>query len=193
MQHFSKQNVQGSVSVKTISIIAVSLLVALFFISYFTIGNQGARQEAVIEGTYRNNQSILSSCAVSIRNISKIPDKYRQDLESIIKTEMEGRYGGQGTDRVAIFVQERALNYDPKMREKVQNEIIACESRFALNQAKLIEQQTDYETMLNSAYSGAMLKAGGYPKKDMTKFKIVVDGGVKEQFDTGVRQDYDIK
>ena len=55
-----------------------------------------------------------------------------------------------------------------------------CESRFALNQAKLIEQQTDYETMLNSAYSGAMLKAGGYPKKDMTKFKIVVDGGVKD-------------
>lgn len=193
MQNFTKKNVQGSVSVKTITIIAIALLVALFFISYFSISNQGARQEAVIEGTYRNNQSIMSGCAVSIRNISKIPEKYRKELESIIKTEMEGRYGGQGTDRVAMFVQERALNYDTKMNEKIQNEVIACESRFALNQSKLIEQQTDYETMLNSAYSGAMLKAGGYPKKDMSKFKIVVDGGVKEQFDTGIRQDYDIK
>ncbi len=193
MQNFSKKNIQGSISVMAITFIALVLLVGFFFVSYFSISNQGARQEAVIEGTYRNNQSIMSSCAVSIRNISKIPEKYRKELESIIKTEMEGRYGGQGTDRVALFIQERALNYDTKMNEKIQNEVIACESRFALNQAKLIEQQTDYETMLKSAYSGAILKASGYPKKDMNNFKIVIDGGVKEQFDTGVRQDYDIK
>lgn len=181
----------GAISASAIVAIAVILFILFMLISYFRIGNMGAEQEALIEGTYRNNQQVLSSCSTSIRNISKIPDKYRNDFESILKTEMEARYGGQGTDRVAKFIQERALNYDSSMLKTIQNEILACEAKFSLAQGKLISLQTGYEVMQNSAFTGAFLRANGYPKKDLSKFKIILDKSTQEQFESGTRQDYD--
>lgn len=181
----------GAVSIGLIVGIGILLFAAFLIISFFRIGNLGAEQEALMEGTWRNNQQILSSCSVSIRNISKIPQQDVDQFNSILKTEMEGRYGGVSTERVAMFLKERALNYDNSMNKKIQNEILACETKFSLAQGKLISIQTGYEVMRNSAFTGAMLRANGYPKKDLNKFTIILDKSTQEQFQSGTRQDYD--
>lgn len=186
----SKNKQFGAISTKVIAMISVCLMIILFFLSFVSIGNQGAKQEAMIEGTYNNNEQILSSCTLSVRNISKIPEKYRKDFESLIKSEMQGRYGDNSVDRVAVFVQERSLNFSPEMYTKIQNEIMSCETNFSLAQKKLIGQKTDYEYMLNSFNTGFFLKMNGYPKKDLTKFKVAVDSEVAEDFKSGVRRDY---
>lgn len=182
----------GQIGATAIAIIALVGIVAILFFSYVASHNRGNAFEADLRKSHAAMETTLSSCTTDIRNISKIPDQYAEQLKDVIKAEMDGRYGGQGTDRVAKFVSERGINFDSSMLQKVQNRVSACETQFKNAQDRMADTREEYNKALGSFWGGQFMSLAGYPKMDLDKFKVIMDESSARQFETGKREDYDL-
>lgn len=176
-----KQNT--GVRVLLFLLIVVLVISGVSYIYYHNLGN---RLETVIESTYNNNKNIAGTCTNQVLEVAQVPGMYRDDLIKVVEAEMTNRYGNDKTV-VNKFIQERALNYDSNLYSKVQNVITACANRFEKAQKVLIDNQAIYELNRGNFYSGFWLSAAGYPKKDLSKFKLVLAESTDKEFETGKR------
>lgn len=188
-----KINQKGQVSGTFFAIIAVVVVLLILVFSYVGAHNRANSFENDLFKSYEGSKITLSSCTTEIRNISKIPDKYADQLQEVIQAEMEGRYGGQKTDRVAKFIQERASNYSDKALLNVQAAISACELKFANSQKSFVDIRDDYRKALGTFWGGSLMSAAGFPKNNLDQYKIIMDKSSRKQFETGQREDYDIQ
>lgn len=182
----------GKVSMGLIGVVGLIVIFVAVFGSYMSAVNRGNKYESLVEKHWNSGKVTLSQCTTTIRNISKIPAQYQQQLESVLRAEMEGRYGGINAERVAKFVQERGMTFDSSMLTKVQNTIVSCEKNYADDQKVVLETLSEYEIARGSAWGGIFLSMAGYPKKDLSKFKMILDESTQTQYTTGTREDYDL-
>lgn len=183
---------RGSISMGVIALISLVVLGIVLISSYVSSHDSAVKYESNLDRNLSNAKLVMSSCTTGIRNISKVPDQYINDLEKVIQAEMNGRYGGKETDRVALFIQERGINVDSSMRKNIQREISACETSIKQAQQSLVDVKQDYETARNKFWSGTFMKMAGFPRKDLNQYFIVVDSSTNRQYETRTREDYDI-
>lgn len=157
------------------------------FASYVSAYNFGNTNEAGIKATWENNQNILGQYTLKIGEMVQVPGMYKDDLKDVVKAEMEGRYGSDGSRGVMQWIQERNLQIDSSMYTNVQQAIEAGRNEFQTNQTRLVDQKRIYQTELGSFWSGFWLRVAGYPKIDLEKYKPVVAGDTAQAFETGVQ------
>lgn len=186
MKNFQK----GGVSVGIIILVALFVLFVCIIGSVISARDKAVNFESRIEGRYKDNENILSSCVGTLRTIGKIPGKYTDELNKVLREEMSGRYGTG--ERVALFIKERDLPFTQDMHNKIMNTVIDCETKFENGQRALTDMKVSYESSLGSTVQGGFMKMAGFPKKDLSKFTNIIQSDAREQFETKVRKDFDI-
>ena len=166
-----------------IGLIAVSLIGSA--ISYY---NYGVRTEAGIVAAWENNENILGQYSLKVIEAAKVPDKYTEDLRTVYREAMTGRYGDDGSGAVMQWIQEQNPQLSPELYANLQNIIEAGRTKFENAQTELVDRKRAYEIELNSLWSGFMLGLVGYPKIDLDDYKIITSEHAKETFESGVDQ-----
>ena len=107
-------------------------------------------------------------------------------MDKVIEGALAARYGTTGSKSVFNWIQE---NYpgqvDAKLYQKLQQIIESGRNDFKVAQTALIDKLRSYEVQRNQVWSGLWINIAGYPKKDLSEFKIIVTDDVTEKFNIG--------
>ena len=170
-------------SVFVVSMILLVLLVSTYYIG---VSNTANRNEKQIEMLHNNSQSELSNYTMTIIEMTKVSDKYKDGLKEIVTKTMEGRYGENGTEAIVSYLKEQNVTLDSQVYLNIQNSIVAGRKDFKNSQNMIMDACAKYKTTLDNVVSGAFLRIAGYPKMKTLESKCspVTDEKTNKTFDT---------
>ena len=166
-----------------LSLIVITIVIAAS--SYIGANNYGAKIEAQLNAEYDNNQNILAQGQQKVLEAAQVPDMYKADFAEIIKADVQGRYGAEGSKATFQWLQERQLAFDSSVYKKIQQLIESYRDEFKNSQTKMIDVRRQYEAEQGMFWRGMWLRIAGYPKVDMSKFKPIVTDAVQEIYKNG--------
>ena len=164
--------------------VIVAVCIALFA-TYIKYANLGVQYETKLEAVWQENQVVLNTYTAKVQETAQVPDMFKTDLREIVEATFQGRYGEDGSKAVFQFIQEQNLNLDPQLYRQIQQVIESGRNDFQTSQKTLIDVKRSYEQQLGFFWSGLWLDIAGYPKVDLSKYKIVVLNEVAKKFETG--------
>lgn len=165
----------------------VGVLGIFALVNYITYRNSGVRMENDIKARWENNENILGQYSLKVKEAIKVPGLQAEALKDVMKSALEARYGADGSQAVFQFIKEAYPGQvDNTLYQKVQQIIEAGRNEFQNNQTALVDAKRVYENQLGYFWSGLWLDLAGYPKIDLSKYKIITSEHAEEAFKTGV-------
>lgn len=153
--------------------------------SYISAANRGNRLEVAIKAKYADNENIYANGTQKVMEIAQVPGMYAADLQKVVTSAIQGRYGANGSQATVQWIKEAGLNLDPSMYKKIQQAIEAFRDEFKNSQTQLLDQCRNYETLRGYVWSGMWLNLAGYPKMDVNKMcTIVTTDKARQTFET---------
>lgn len=182
-----KHNKQtGKIGIAAVGLIlSFTSLVMVVVFSYISAFNYGNKTEQELISILENNKNIYSQGTQKVLEIAQVPGMYAEDLTKLIKQDIEGRYGDQGSKASVQFLKEHEIKLDPSMYAKIQQAIEGFRDDFKNNQTRLIDVKRVYQTSLGSFWDGTWLRVAGYPKIDLTKYVPVTTETTEKVFKDG--------
>lgn len=169
------------------SIAALFLALVLSVVGmYVSNANYANTMENRIVAQYDVNLNVLSNYTTRIMEMAQIPAMARDDLLEVVSATFEGRYGADGSQAVFQFIQEQNMSIDSRLYERIQTSMEAGRNEFQTSQNRLIDLKRQYETSMGFVVKGFFIQLAGYPKIDLDRYNIIVEGTTQERFDTGV-------
>jgi hypothetical protein len=95
------------------------------------------------------------------------------DVKSVTTAAIQGCYGEKGSQVVLQQIKEQNPTIDSSRYIKIQQAIEAGRNEFKHSQTQLIEIKRSYETSLGTVWQGFWLARAGYPKVNLSKYKII--------------------
>ena len=185
----NKHKQAGVVSGLIITLVAfVGVIVALVIYcitAYIHANDYANATESKLKTAKDVSASVLSNGQQKVMEAIQIPDIYRDDLTKIIKTDIEGRYGKDGSRATFQFIKEHALNYDTSLLANVQRMIDVYRSDFERQQKVQMDVKNVYMERIGSVVDGFWIRTAGYPKVNLDDFGPVITDHVAEVFKTG--------
>lgn len=147
--------------------------------------NLGVNYETKLEAVWQENKVTLNTYTTKVQEVAQVPDMYRDDLQKVIQSTFQGRYGADGSKAVFQFIREQNMNLDPAMYRTIQQVMESGRNEFQMSQKVLIDTKAAYERQLKYFWSGLWFRALGYPKVDLSKYKIITLDSVEAKFTSG--------
>lgn len=153
--------------------------------NYVTYHDSGVQYEQRLDAEWNKSKNTLSTYTTKVQEVAQVPGMYRDDLVKVVEATFQGRYGKDGGKAVFQFIQEKNMNLDPGLYRQIQQVMESGRNNFESSQNAVIDIKRSYETQLNKVWSGFWMKLAGYPKIDLSKYKVVVLDTVNEKFESG--------
>lgn len=174
---------------KLVGIILGAIFCAVILIvgaAYLTYANQGARFEARIDAQRLQNENLLAQHEQKVLEAAQVPAMQTEDLKSMYRDVMQGRYGAEGSKALFQMLREDNPKLDQTTYIKLQQIIEAGRNDFANGQKNLLDVCRAYKTNLKAPWSGFWLGVAGYPQIDLDKqCAIVSTNRAGAAFETG--------
>jgi hypothetical protein len=129
-------------------------------------------------------ENIYANGTQAIMEIAQVPAMYKSDLLEIVKADIQGRYGPNGSQATFQWLNERQIPIDQSMYKAIQQQIVAFRGKFEIAQREMIDQRRSYETSLGTFPKSIFLSLAGYPKIDLSKYVIVTTEKARQTFET---------
>ncbi len=167
-----------------IALIVIAIIGAMLFGSYISAANFGNRTEVTLKTKMEDNENIYANGTQAIMEIAQVPSMYKSDLLEIVKADIQGRYGKDGSQATFQFLNERQIPIDQSMYKAIQQQIVAFRGKFEIAQREMLDQRRSYETALGTFPNSFFLSLAGYPKIDLSKYTIVTTDKAHQTFET---------
>ena len=185
MKMYQRGNMGAGViaSISFAGILIAILIVAIA--SYISAVNYGVSAENRLKAEWENNEQILAQYSQKIGEAAQVPGMARDDLIKVFTGALGARYGAGGSQATMQWIKEQNPNLDAKMYIKLQQMIEAGRDEFKNAQTKLIDVKRQYENALGFFWQGMWLRIVGYPKIDLSKYKIITNDYANDAFKIG--------
>lgn len=169
------------------SIVIIGILsVGIAASSYFKYHDVGVRTEQQLKAEYERAQNTMSATATTVMDVSKISERYADDVRSLVRETMSGRYGDDGSDAVMQWIQEQNIELDSTMYRDITQVIRSGRQDFRNAQDRVIDIKRSYERNIDALWSGFWLKLAGFPKIDLDDYNILLDQSTIDRYESGV-------
>ena len=168
-------------------IVAIAVVVSIFLLivpSYISAANYGNRVENTLKTKVEDNENIYAQGTQAVMEIAQVPGMYKADLLELVKADIQGRYGKDGSQATMQWLKERQLNLDASMYKAIQQQILAFRNKFEVSQREMLDQRNTYQVALGTVWQGFWLRLAGYPRIDLSKFTIVTTDRARNAFET---------
>lgn len=160
------------------------------FSSYASHHDLGNRSEQLIVAEYERSQNIMSRTATTVMDVAKIADTYAEQVQSLVRETMTGRYGDDGSEAVVQWIQEQNIEIDSEMYRDISRVVQSGRQDFSNAQDRVIDVKRSYETNLGGLWSGFWLSVAGYPKINLNDYNIILDESTRERFESGTDRSF---
>ena len=167
-----------------IALVVVAVLGVILVMSYISAANFGNRTEMTLKAKMEDNENIYANGTQAVMEIAQVPSMYKNDLLEIVKADIQGRYGSNGSQATFQFLNERNIPIDQSMYKAIQQQILAFRGKFEIAQREMLDQRRAYETALGTFPKSMFLSMAGYPKLDLSKYTIVTTDKARQTFET---------
>lgn len=167
-----------------IALVVLAILGAFLVMSYISAANFGNRTEMTLKAKMEDNENIYANGTQAIMEIAQVPAMYKNDLLEIVKADIQGRYGPNGSQATFQFLNERQIPIDASMYKAIQQQILAFRGKFEIAQREMLDQRRAYETALGTFPRSIFLSLAGYPRLDLSKYTIVTTDKARQTFET---------
>ena len=167
-----------------IALVVLAILGVFLVMSYISAANFGNRTEMTLKAKMEDNENIYANGTQAIMEIAQVPAMYKNDLLEIVKADIQGRYGPNGSQATFQFLNERQIPIDASMYKAIQQQILAFRGKFEIAQREMLDQRRAYETALGTFPRSIFLSMAGYPRLDLSKYTIVTTDKARQTFET---------
>lgn len=182
------------------------LLLGFLGSTYVSFHDAATRHENATLAQYQENQNVYDAYWKELSEISRVPEKYKEDFKDVLVGNTSARYGPDGSQAQWQWLREHSVDFDQSMYKRVMTVIEAGRGKFEANQKLLLDNQRAYRDHLKSFSGKIWAGLGGYPqpvlgenapKKDLDgdgkltvlDFTIVTSTRTREAFGSGVDDD----
>lgn len=172
--------------------VIIGLVLGMCAVNFISAKNAGNAAVNQIEATWNNNQNILSSAALQVKDAAKVTNMQREAVTKLVSEAMQGRYGEMGSQAQMQWIQEQLPNLDQSTYIKLQQIIQATRTEFQTAQTKLIDQKRAFKTDMGTFWTGFWLGAAGYTLEsvNLDQYNVVISAQAQETFKTGEDQSF---
>ena len=168
-------------------------LLLVGFIAIFAISNYlkyqriGVESENQIAAMYTSNQNHMGQLVLKVKEALGVAKLNNAELEKIIKSSLEGRYGndGEGAKQAMLWVNENYPGvYNPSLMANVQQTILAGRTDFQNKQDLLTDRVRTYKNQTEIFWPSFWLRLAGFPRSSFNfdTYKPVLAEGTGETF-----------
>lgn len=172
-------------------LIGLGLILLISIPSYINAKNFGVKTENALRAKVENNENIYAQGTQKVMEIAQVPSMYAADVGKVTRDAINGRYGADGSKAVFQMLREQNPQLDASMYKKIQQVIESFRNEFQASQTEMLQMRNNYENALGYFWQGMWLSFAGYPKIDLSQFKIVTTDKAAEAFkthrDTGIQ------
>jgi hypothetical protein len=206
--------IAGAVAV---AFVAVAAFAMLYVSSYSSIKTEGISRENALEARYQNNQNLLSSYVITIKEQLQIADRKTDRLDAVLTAAVEGRYDneltattpGEAPQLISALTEAYPDLSGLDTYDQLLTTIAAGRAGFANAQTVLLDEIAAYETFLNRGIWHAwMVRRVGLPTDGLEARigdevvrgpaaleqmkRIVTDSSTSEDFRVGETEPLDL-
>lgn len=182
----AKPNQRGGALAIVLCVLAIVVVLIGIVVGIFVSANNSAvRHEAGLEATYSNNQNVLSSYYQKVGEAAQVPGMMTEAQREVIRDALEGRYGQDGSRAVFQVLTENNPVVSEQLFVKLQTIIEAGRDEFKNNQTLLADKVRLYEIDLNSIPGGMIMRMMGFPRNELSKYKLITTESVEQVYKAG--------
>lgn len=174
-----------------LSITLIGIAVAIVVLGLGVVGtivgtyNDCVAQEAGLKAQYAQNKNNYDNYFKKLKEVAQVPDMYINDLNKVYTSALQGRYGEGGSKAVFQFISEHNPQVDGSIYRQIQQVVEAGRNDFEQNQKQLLDKVRVYEITLQTFPNSVLARVLGFPRVDLSQFKIVTSDETEHTFETG--------
>lgn len=160
------------------------LIVSLFFLVH--LHNSQSDRENDILTEDKQSYVVLTKTTNTVMSLLSVKKEDYKAFEDIIKANMVGRNGTDGNQAVMQMVREHNLTPDQSAIKKITQAISSGAEELQMRQTKLNDMLNANNKKYDHLVTGYLLKKMGFPKKDLSKVKLLMSEESQEAKETGI-------
>lgn len=148
----------------------------------------GVNFETKLDAQWNAGKSQKSGFEAKVREILQVANISKDAQIEIIQKANEARYSKDGSKAMMQWLKEQNPTLDNTIYVRLAQVIDAGREDFIAQQKLLIEVKRQYTTAIDKKYflgEGWWLELAGFPKADLSKYKVITLENVEQQFATG--------
>lgn len=163
-----------------------------------SVRNTFVKLENSIVASYDESKNVHTNYVLKIKEMAQVPKMATDQLATVIREAIQGRYGDDGSKAVVQFIREQNPTISPALYENIQKEIAGGRSDFKAAITRVTDQKRVAKDMLDDTVGGFFLSLMGMPRLNIgynggkDDYPVIMSEQSAETYKSGIDKGIDM-